>query len=241
MIADLHVHTDFCDGRDSAEDMVLSAISKGVGKLGLVVHSYVPFDPESCVQLDRVEDYLYEISILKEKYKDKIELLCGIEADYYSPQDTSPFDYVIGSVHYLYIDGKYKAIDDQPYMLGEMIEQDFGGSFYACAEEYFATVAKLAEKKPDFIGHFDLIKKFSRAFPFDPENQRYRDAWMIAADALLQLKVPFEINTGGINRGWTDEPYPSAEILEYITKNGGKTVYASDAHRKEDIARGFGG
>ena len=44
-LCDFHVHTSFCDGRDEPEKMVFSAVEKGVERLGLVVHSYVEFDP----------------------------------------------------------------------------------------------------------------------------------------------------------------------------------------------------
>ena len=35
----LHTHTLFCDGRDTPEDMVLSAIEKGFSVLGFSGHS----------------------------------------------------------------------------------------------------------------------------------------------------------------------------------------------------------
>lgn len=238
-MTDLHVHTVFCDGHDTPEEMVKSAIAKGLTKLGIVVHSHVPFDPESCIALDRVDDFVFEVSELKKKYAAEIDISCGIELDIFSTQDTSPFDYVIGSVHYLKHDDRYISVDETPEMLTGMIDRYYGGDFYACAEDYFATVAKWAQKKPDIIGHFDLIKKFSRIIPFDPENPRYKAAWQSAADELLKLGVPFEVNTGGISRGWLTEPYPSDEIAGYIKSRGGKLILSSDAHRKEDIAFGF--
>ena len=238
-MTDLHVHTNFCDGHDSPEEMVLSAISKGLKKLGIVTHSYVPFDPESCISIDRIEDFVYEISVLKKKYQDRIELLCGVEMDIFSTHDTTLFDYVIGSVHYLKQDGRYISVDETPTMLLDMIKKHYSGDFYACAEDYFDTVAQWAERSPDIIGHFDLIKKFSLFARFDPENERYRAAWQKAADALLKLGVPFEINTGGIAKGWLREPYPSDEMIDYILSHGGSVILSSDAHRKEKIAFGF--
>ena len=37
---DLHVHTCYCDGHDSPEQMVLSAIDRGVTTLGIVAHYF---------------------------------------------------------------------------------------------------------------------------------------------------------------------------------------------------------
>lgn len=240
-MTDFHVHTNFCDGRDSPEDMVLAGIQKGLKKIGIVVHSYVSFDPNSCIPLEKVDDYVYEISLLKKKYSDKIDIFCGIEADLYSSQDTGPFDYVIGSAHYLKHDGRYKAVDSSPEILSEMIDENYGGDFYACAEDYYKTLECLADKKPDIIGHFDLIKKFASNLNIfiDPLNERYRKAWQTAADVLLKLGVPFEVNTGGILRGCTNEPYPAPDIAEYIKTHGGKLILSSDAHKKEDVAALF--
>ena len=44
IFSDLHAHTNFCDGKNSPEEMVKSAIEKGLKKIGLVVHSYTDFD-----------------------------------------------------------------------------------------------------------------------------------------------------------------------------------------------------
>ena len=41
--ADFHTHTHYCDGAHSPEEMVLSAIEKGLTTLGIVTHSPMPF------------------------------------------------------------------------------------------------------------------------------------------------------------------------------------------------------
>ena len=237
-MTDLHIHTFFCDGKSSPEDMVKSAIEKGLSQVGILAHSYVPFD-DCCIPLDRVDEFKAEVMRLKKKYRGQIDVVCGIEADYYSPQDFSDFDYVIGSVHYLKHGGEYIAIDNTPQTLKDMIDRFYGGDFYACAEDYFETAAKWAQKSPNVIGHFDLIKKFRREIPFDDQDTRYINAWRNAVDALLPLSVLFELNTGGIVRGYTDEPYPSPEIAEYIKSKGGKLMLSSDAHLAENIGFEF--
>ena len=39
---DLHMHTTYCDGKSSAEQMVLSAIEKGLDTVGVATHSFPP-------------------------------------------------------------------------------------------------------------------------------------------------------------------------------------------------------
>ena len=237
-MTDLHVHSLFCDGKSSPEDEVRAAIAKGVGVLGIVAHSYVPFD-SCCIRPENVARFIGEMSRLKEKYRGQIELYCGLEADLYSPEIPDGFDYTIGSVHYLKHGGEYISVDDTPEILAGMIERHYGGDAVECAVDYFETVKQLKEMRPDIIGHFDLIKKFRRAVPIDEHDGRYIAAWQSAARELLTLGVPFEINTGGILRGWLDEPYPSREIADFIKANGGRLILSSDAHSAEDIAAGF--
>ena len=84
LTADLHLHTVYCDGRNTPEEMVVSAIDKGFACIGFSGHSFVSFDP-GCGMDDRaVAAYRKEILTLKETYKDRIRIFCGIELDSYS-------------------------------------------------------------------------------------------------------------------------------------------------------------
>ena len=59
-----------------------------------------------------VPKYQAEVRALAEKYKDKIEILCGVEQDACSTAPTEDFDYVIGSVHYVEKNGMYYCVDE---------------------------------------------------------------------------------------------------------------------------------
>ena len=69
ILSDLHVHTNYCDGKNSPEEMVVSAIEKGVKKLGLVVHAYTFFDDSYCVPKERISSFIDEMKFLKEKMR----------------------------------------------------------------------------------------------------------------------------------------------------------------------------
>lgn len=237
-MTDLHVHTCYCDGLTYPDEYVKAAILKGVSCLGLLAHSFVPFDT-CCMRLERYDEFIRDVGRLRKKYAGKIDILCGIEQDLYSPATTDGFDYVIGSVHYIRHGEQYISVDETPEILKEMIDKFYCGDFYACAEDYYNNVAMLSKIRPNIVGHFDLIKKFRKMLPFDENNERYRRAWISAAEKLIECGCTFEINTGGIVRGYLDEPYPSPDILEYIKKRGAKLILSSDAHRPEDIAFGF--
>ena len=78
---DLHTHSYYSDGKASPEEMVLAAIEKGLAEIGISDHSYTFFDESYCVKKDKIAAYKKEIAALKEKYKGKISVLCGVEQD----------------------------------------------------------------------------------------------------------------------------------------------------------------
>ncbi len=241
MLQDLHVHTTYCDGRNTPEEMVLAAIEKGLTRLGFSGHSYQFFDEEPCMSKEGTQAYRRDIAALKEKYRDKIEILCGIEQEYFSDISTEGYDYVIGSVHYLKIDGKYRCIDRTEEEFCQVADRWFGGDMIAVAQEYYRLVGDVVNKTgADIIGHFDLITKYNEGGRlFDESDPRYVAAWKQAADRLLATGKIFEINTGAISRGYRTEPYPALPILQYIRKQGGKVILNGDTHSAQTLCYQF--
>ena len=238
---DLHMHTVRCDGQCTPEEMVQSAIGKGLTTVGISGHSYTFFDESYCMQKADVPRYIAELHYLRAKYFDRIHVLCGVEQDYYSDYPTDDFDYVIGSVHYVKIWDDYVPVDESADILRAAIDHYFDGDAYAMCELYFRTVADVVKKTDcDIIGHFDLIDKFIEKEPlFDVNHPRSVAAWQHAADRLLRYDVPFEINTGSMSRGYRTQPYPSKDMIAYIRERGGRFVLSSDAHKAEDVAYRF--
>lgn len=238
---DFHLHTVFSDGENTPEEIVLEALSRGMTAIGFSEHSYTPFDENGCLKRGGTDEYIEEISRLKEKYAGKITILCGIEQDIFSERADPRLDYSIGSVHFIEAGGGYIPVDLTADILHEAAERFFGGDALSLAERYFDTVSRvLSVTGADVIGHFDLISKFNEGDRlFDGKSERYRAAWKRAADALLAAGKPFEINTGAVARGYRSECYPSGEIAAYIVARGGRFILSSDSHRKETLCFGF--
>lgn len=78
-----HTHTNFSDGENTPEEMVLSAIQKGISILGFSDHSMFPFGGKWHIGPKEFPLYVKTIRELAQKYKDKITIKCGFEADYY--------------------------------------------------------------------------------------------------------------------------------------------------------------
>ncbi len=239
--ADFHVHTTFCDGENTAEEMVQAAIEKGFSVLGFSGHAPMPFETDFSMSEEGAVRYRKEIARLREKYRDRIRIYCGVEQDYFSEASADGYDFVIGSVHYVKKDGCHLCIDDTRERLVDAAEKHYGGDMLAVAEDYYATVRDLVRKTgADVIGHFDLITKFNEdGTLFSAGHPRYRAAWQSAASALLPYGIPFELNTGAMSRGYRAAPYPSEEILRYLALHGGCGLLSSDSHRAQSLGFGF--
>ncbi len=241
MIAsNFHTHTNYVDGKHTAQEMVQSALSLGMTTLGFSEHCYTELDPDCCLSKEQTAAYRKEIQNLKETYKDQLQILCGIEMDYTSEDDPVAYDYVIGSVHYLVVDGVTYPVDYSAEKTLECVNSAFGGDFDAYAEAYFATVGKVVEKTDaNIIGHFDLITKYSQQGVGPNEGSpRYIAAWQKAMQKLAG-KAALEINTGAMSRGCRTTPYPSLEQLRYWLKLGGQVVLNSDSHHKDTLMYAF--
>ena len=265
---DLHMHTTYCDGKNAAEEMILAAIDKGLDIVGISGHSYTPHDTSYCMSREGSESYIRELRELAAKYTDRIRVLTGIERDYYADISNESFDYVIGSLHYLFLDGNWTDVDDTPQKLKNFADSFFGGDMMCLAELYYETMESIVSTTDcDIIGHFDLITKFNeRETLFDTLDPRYTDAWKKAVDRIFEEtkiqrtgktkrhlnrletlglltagdKPVFEINTGAISRGYRTVPYPAQDQIEYVRSKGGILILSSDSHSADSICCGFG-
>ena len=242
-LQNLHTHTTYCDGTLPPEEMVLAAIKKGCASLGFSEHSYVPFDEHYSMTPEMTASYVRDINALKPKYKNDIEVYLGLEIDYYTAWKPEPgtLDYVIGTAHYLKTESGYVTIDGGATNLQQIVDEHFGGDYYAMAEEYYATILDIAAKtNADIIGHFDIITKYNRnSSLFDERHPRYENAALHAMDEILKECRIFEVNTGAMYRLGKSEPYPSAFLLTELRKRGGEVLLSSDSHNAESICHAF--
>ena len=98
---DYHVHSTFSDGRDGLRELAESALALGMSGIGFSDHCYTPHDTSYCMPASRLDDYIAECRALHDEYRGRLDILCGIEQDYFGGRADSRHDYVIGSVHYL--------------------------------------------------------------------------------------------------------------------------------------------
>ena len=229
----LHTHSTYTDGRDTPEEMVLEAIACGFDSIGFSEHSYMPFSPsKSQLRPEDTEKYRAEIYTLKEKYKGQIDIFCGIEFEFNSAMTYQDFDYMIGSVHYLNLDGEVLGFDRNLEGALAYVNTHFGGDGLAFAQRYYETVAMLPQKgKFDILGHFDLLTKNNEQGKFiDTTDKKYLNLGFETIHT-LKGKIPlFEVNTGAVARGYRTAPYPQLDFMKEFRKCGYGVVITSDCH-----------
>jgi histidinol-phosphatase (PHP family) len=228
---DLHTHHDRCGhARGGIREYIEAAIANGLRTIGLSDHS--PFFgelvdralPHVAMGKSEFERYIGEAHALRREYQGRIEVLVGVESDYFpehaatyrSVYQRYPLDYVIGSVHVL--DGV--ELSNRERWVG-LDRRDLK----AARERYCDLVARSALSGMfDIIGHVDVIKAVC------PEMEKIATP---AVDrmmkALADADVVMEINTSGTTKdcgGW----YPGPDILERAVRYGVKVTFGSDAH-----------
>lgn len=229
---DLHTHHERCGHADGAiEDYIKAAISQGMKVIGIADHTPYfaheqdhPF-PGITMATSDFGNYIAEVLALKQKYEGKIDVLLGIESDYF-PQHAAvyerelskyPLDYVIGSVHQvsgvsIFNRNRWNGLSDQ-----EKIETK---------QLYYDLIAESARSGMfQILGHIDAMKGYYPAFSDIPAFEKVDETLKVIADC----NVAIEVNTSGSTKdvgGW----YPSNEILERAHHFGVKISFGSDAH-----------
>lgn len=235
MLIDYHTHHARCGHAvGSLEQYVQRGIEIGLTQIGLSDHMPLlhvdpaTYYPEMAMPMEELPRYVEEAFALKEKYRGQIDVRVGLEGDYiegWEEQISSiireyPWDYVIGSVHFL---GEWDISDFRQVHNWE------GQDVFAVYERYYDAVAKTARTGLyDIMGHLDVIKRFGNR----PDPVREEEAIELERQALSAVKaagVAMELNASGLSKP-VAEMFPSRRILETAVQMGIPLTVGSDAH-----------
>ncbi len=240
MKADFHMHTNFSsDATSTPEEMIEGAIQKGLKTICITDHQDVDWpDCESGenFQID-FEHYIPTIQRLQAQYKDRIEILLGVEfglqphlANVYKETAAKyPFDFIIGSVHIL--DGL------DPYR-GTYFANMTDTEGYRRALELTMENIKNIEDF-DSLGHLDYVVRYAKEKEGSYRPLDYMDMIDEVLRLLIEKQKGLEINTAGWKYGLSFA-HPHMEILRRYRELGGEIItVGSDGHRPEHIAYDF--
>lgn len=243
--SNLHTHSVFCDGKNTLEENVISAIQKGIKVLGFTSHSLYPFWLEGNLSPEDIAGYCTKIHFLQKKYEGQITIRLAFEADYI-PGITFPRhevyknfrpDYLIGSVHFIYQRDGIFGVDNTPQIWKDGIDRYYDGKVRNAICDYFALEKEMLEKGDfELLGHPDLVRKFNEKYPlFDEEEDWYKNELKEMAKVIAKSGRACEINTGAISRNWLTKPYPSFFFLSLLHNEGVPVAVTADAHSSENL------
>jgi histidinol-phosphatase (PHP family) len=246
-VSSLHTHTRFCDGQDDIETYCRAAWEKGFASIGFSAHA--PIAQKTGLPTDwhlpeaRLGEYLGAVREARRRWEGKLPVYLGLEVDYIrglmGPADRDyrelGLDYVIGSVHYVFPPdgGEPVTVDCSGEEFEANIRDRFDGQGEGVMAAYWDALGEMIRAGGfDILGHLDLVKKNN------PEGRWFSETAPAYLDRARGLMEPIarsgavvEVNTGGLNRGSTREPYPSLPLLRMLRENQVPVTLSSDAHR----------
>ncbi|HVU28046.1 MAG TPA: histidinol-phosphatase HisJ [Verrucomicrobiae bacterium] len=233
---DYHMHTPLCrHATGEPDDYAQHAVEIGLTEIGFSDHSPMRQDDFDNwrMRFDQLDEYVEKVRAAQ-KHFPQLQIRLALEVDYIPGHEDwirelaawHPWDYFIGSVHYV---SDSWAIDD-PQKLSEWKHRDAREVW----QIYFERLAKAAESKLfEIIGHADLPKKFGHR---PPENcAKLYEPFL---DAAKKSGCAIELNTAGLRKD-CKEIYPSREILQRAFEKGVPITFGSDAHAPGEVGMNF--
>jgi histidinol-phosphatase (PHP family) len=229
---DMHNHTLYSDDSNTLmANMIEAGIQQGLKGMAITDH-YDPDYPTPEFQFTPdFPAYHKEMEQVKDTYKDKIEVLLGVEIGIQHGDTLEKcrevangytYDFILGSFHCAH--GKDLYVD---YFSDWSIEEAYHG-FYQymldCLNQY---------QDFDVLAHFNIIDRYTSRVP------SYRP-YMEEIEAILRVLVDrnkgIEINTSSFRYNLGDLTTPSKDILMLYKQLGGEIItLGSDAHSPRHV------
>ncbi len=241
MLTDYHTHTEKGPYTvEWLEHFLSVAKSRGIDEYGVSEHAYRflqtahlldnPWTRER--RTENLDEYF---KMVEDARKAGHDVKFGIELDYIPGTEAAldkfinsyPFDYVIGSVHWL---------GDFGFDLLEMKSKWENRDIKKTYDDYFSILTQMVESKLfDFVGHADVIKVFG----YEPDDQVFLEKWYDRlSDTFSQNDAVIEVSTAGLRKP-VGKLYPAPGLLKASYKRNVPIVINSDAHRPEDVGADY--
>jgi len=235
---DYHMHTTFSGDADmEPEECIITAIQQGLKEIAITDHAeFNVWRPGEIYENDivNIDDYIPQLTALKEKYKNKLVIKTGIEVGLQREEkmiidqfiNKNDFDFVIGSSHTINkIDLYFRKIYEG---------QDKAKAY----EQYFNEVFEIVKVFDCYnvYGHLDLITRYALG-EYDDVELTNIEMEMIREilKELISKGKGIEVNTSGYRYG-LNSTNPGIDVLKLYHELGGEVVtVGSDAHSKDHI------
>ncbi len=240
---DMHMHSSFSSDSDTRmEDMIQEGCRKGLSTVCFTEHMDLDYpvyveDGKEYTFLVDMPAYQDEVFRLKEAYKDRIEVLFGIElgmqshlsGEYQKLTERYPFDFVIASQHLLGGEDPY----ERAFWTGRNEKETY--------RQYFRELNDNLCSMEDFdtVGHLDYIVRYGPNQNRDYDYRSYEDVIEPILRQIIQRGKCLEVNTAGLKYG-LGQTNPSWDVLTHYYELGGRRItVGADAHEIRHIAWEF--
>jgi histidinol-phosphatase (PHP family) len=229
------MHTPLCHhATGQPTEYAARAVALGFSEIGFSEHSPMPRDDfdEWRMYFSKMDEYVTGVQQARTDHP-QLTIKLALEVDFMPGQETwirklaslHPWDYFIGSVHYV---GSWDI--DNPRKLSEWKKHDP----YEVWSMYFDLLTQAAESGLfEIIGHADLPKKFG-IYP-DRDCTPLFERFLKAA---ARAGVAMELNTAGLRKDCR-EIYPAPKIVQLAKKHGVAITFGSDAHAPGEVGMNF--
>jgi len=234
--ADYHMHTPLCHHAiGEPTEYAAQAVRLGLKEIGFSEHNPMirdDFDDWHMCQ-DALDDYVEKVQQARRDHP-ALAIKLAMEVDYIPGHEDwirdlaarHPWDYLIGSVHY--VSDSWDL--DNPKKISEWKHRDAFEVWTA----YFERLTMAAESGLfEIMGHADLCKKFC----FYPK-QDCTALFNRFLQAAKKKGVAMELNTAGLRKD-CKEIYPSRPIIQLAFDLGVPITFASDAHAPDEVGMNF--
>nr|NNM90748.1 histidinol-phosphatase [Bacilli bacterium] len=241
MLTDYHTHTERGPYTVAwLEDFLKVAKSRNIEEYGVSEHAYRFKETAHLLDNPWVRERKTETldeyyAMVQDARKVGHRVKFGVELDYIPGIDheleafikSYPFDYVIGSVHWL---GSFG------FDLAEMKEQWANRDLKKTYDEYFTILSQMVESQLfDFVGHADVIKVFGH----EPDDPVFLQEWYERlAELFAKHDQVVEVSTAGLRKP-VGKMYPAPDFLKACYRHQVPIVINSDAHRPEDVGADY--
>lgn len=233
---DYHMHTPLCKHAcGEPVEYARRALEIGLTEIGFSDHSPMRCDDfdDWRMRTDQLDEYVEKVRQAQGDLP-QLTIRLALEVDYLPGHEDwirdlaarHPWDYFIGSVHYV---SDNWAVDN-PYKLSEWKQRDT----FEVWSVYFERLTKAAETGLfEIIGHADLPKKFGHRPTRNcaPLYERF-------LDAAKRHNCAVELNTAGLRKDCR-EIYPSRELLQLAFLHHVPITFGSDAHAPAEVGLNF--
>ncbi len=234
--ADYHMHTPLCrHAKGQPGEYAAQALKFGLREIGFSDHSPMPRDDfdDWRMMAAQLDEYVESVLAARRDHPGlviklalEMDFLPGTEDWIRDLTARYPWDYLIGSVHYIW--GGW-AIDN-PLQMFTWKDHDPLEIWTL----YLERLALAAESGFfDIIGHADLCKKFC-FYPKEDCAPLYRRF----LEAARRAGVAMELNTAGLRKDCR-EIYPGPKLLQMAADAGVPITFGSDAHAPEEVGLNF--